>query len=111
MFDADLFSDIHNVSPGGPDPDPSAPRRRICRLCASEVMLYGLREWWIEERRKGFLEGPMVERKDCADGRDCRRQQDLGPSFRLCVLFFTKILFPLLQPTLENVCLFFISLF
>ncbi|KLO16760.1 hypothetical protein SCHPADRAFT_822691 [Schizopora paradoxa] len=78
MFDADLFTDIHNVSPGGPDPNPSAPRQKICRLCASEVMLYGLRDWWIEERRKGFLEGPMVDRKDCPDGRHCRKQQDLG---------------------------------
>lgn len=94
MFDADLFTDIHNVSPGGPDPDPSAPRRKICRLCASEVMLYGLRDWWIRERQKGFLEGPMVERRDCADGRDCRKQQDLGMSSWLLRKFTFRLTDP-----------------
>ena len=90
MFNVDLFTDIHNVSPGGPDPDPSAAREKICRLCASEVMLYGLRDWWIEERRKGFLEGPMVDRKDCPEGRHCRKQQDLGTSYHLAFNKFLK---------------------
>lgn len=74
----DLFVDMHNVS-GGTDPDASAPRQRICRICAAEVLLYGLREWWIRERRKGFLDPDtdMAKRKDCTEGRECRRQNDL----------------------------------
>ena len=49
-------------------------------MCAAEVLLYGMREWWIRERRKGFLDpdAEMAKRKDCPEGRECRRQSDLG---------------------------------
>ena len=35
---------------GGVDPDPTTPRNKICRLCAREVLLYGLRDWWEREK-------------------------------------------------------------
>ncbi|KAJ7625401.1 hypothetical protein DFH06DRAFT_1444554 [Mycena polygramma] len=61
-----------------PDPEPEAPRSRICRQCASEVLLYGLRDWFLRERQKGFLEESVLSRKDCVDGADCGRQRDLA---------------------------------
>jgi hypothetical protein len=82
----DLFSDLYPI-PGGLDPNPTAPRQRICRMCAAEVLLYGFREWWIRERRKGFLdpESEMAKRRDCAEGRECRRQSDPGELGNLSV--------------------------
>ncbi|KAH7928463.1 hypothetical protein BV22DRAFT_210084 [Leucogyrophana mollusca] len=77
LFDQDLFVDIHSVA-GGVDENPEAPRSRICRLCASEVLLWGLRGWWIRERQKGFLDEAIANRPDCPDGRSCTRQKDLG---------------------------------
>jgi E3 ubiquitin-protein ligase CHFR len=47
-------------------------------VCAAEVLLYGLREWWIRERQKGFLEESVLGRKDCPDGTACTRQKILG---------------------------------
>lgn len=44
LIELDLFIGIHAVNPT-PDPDPEAPRHRICRLCAQEVLLWGLRDW------------------------------------------------------------------
>ncbi|CAL1713146.1 unnamed protein product [Somion occarium] len=75
LFDADLFSDMHAVA-GGVDPDPTAPRNRICRMCAAEVLLWGLKAWWILERKKGFLEQHIMTRPDCPEGSDCPRQKD-----------------------------------
>ena len=81
LIEDDLFIDVHPVS-GGIDPDPDAPRQRICRRCAAEVVLYGVRDWWVRERRKGFLDpdSEMEKRKDCPEGRECRMQSDLGES-------------------------------
>ncbi|KAI0699101.1 hypothetical protein BC835DRAFT_1332276 [Cytidiella melzeri] len=75
MIESDLFIDVHGVTPGT-DPDPSAPRNRICRMCATEVLLWGLREWWIKERKKGFLEDSILKRPDCLEGSQCIRQKE-----------------------------------
>lgn len=73
----DVFSDVHGVA-AGVDPDPLAPRNKICRVCAAEALLYGLKEWWIRERQKGFLEESVLGRNDCPDGAACARQKILG---------------------------------
>ncbi|KAF8073617.1 hypothetical protein FPV67DRAFT_756803 [Lyophyllum atratum] len=77
LMELELFSDLHGVA-AGTDPDPEAPRNNICRHCSAEVFLWGLREWWVRERQKGFLEEHVVSRKDCPDGRACDRQMDLA---------------------------------
>lgn len=77
LIESDLFVDVHGVTPGV-DPDPSAPRNRICRMCATEILLWGLREWWIQERKKGFLEEALLKRPDCPEGNTCSRQRDQG---------------------------------
>lgn len=69
--------DLHVVA-GGVDPDPTAPRNKICRMCASEVLLWGLRDWWVQERKKGFLEPDVMSRPDCPEGSMCSRQKDHG---------------------------------
>jgi hypothetical protein len=83
LIESDLFMDVHPVSPGV-DPDPTAPRNRICRMCATEVLLWGLKEWWVQERKKGFLEDHIAKRPDCPDGGGCGRQKDAGELF-VCV--------------------------
>ena len=77
LIEQELFVDIHSVA-GGIDPDPTAPRRSICRMCATEVFLYGLRDWWIRERRKAIREGILEARKDCSDGATCGLIGDPG---------------------------------
>jgi E3 ubiquitin-protein ligase CHFR len=77
LFELDLFTDVHGIV-GGTDPDPAAPRRRICRVCATEVLLWGLKDWWIRERKKGLLNANVLKRKDCPSGTTCRRQKDQG---------------------------------
>ncbi|KAJ7677493.1 hypothetical protein B0H17DRAFT_1015807 [Mycena rosella] len=76
LMQLELFVDIHPL-PAGTDPDPEAPRSKICRQCAAEVFLYGLRDWFLRERAKGFLEESVLARKDCADGAECSQQRDL----------------------------------
>ncbi|KAJ7486031.1 hypothetical protein B0H11DRAFT_1805987 [Mycena galericulata] len=76
LIELELFVDVHAL-PAGTDPDPAAPRSRICRHCAAEVFLYGLRDWFLRERQKGFLEESVLSRKDCVDGAECSRQRDL----------------------------------
>lgn len=68
---------MHPVS-GGIDPDPSATRRFICRQCAAEVFVFGLRDWWIRERRKATEKGLLLRRPDCPDGANCERTDSLG---------------------------------
>ncbi|KAI0269792.1 hypothetical protein BC834DRAFT_819972 [Gloeopeniophorella convolvens] len=75
LVELDLFVDVHGVQPG-PDPGPDAPRQRICRMCATEVLLYGLKDWWIRERRKAYLDGSLPDRPDCPEGPACRRQRE-----------------------------------
>ncbi|KAJ8595226.1 hypothetical protein M405DRAFT_857457 [Rhizopogon salebrosus TDB-379] len=77
LIELDLFVDIHSVT-AGIDENPNAPRNRICRHCATEVMLWGIKEWWIRERQKGFLEETVTRRPDCKEGSSCSRQKDLA---------------------------------
>lgn len=81
LVELDMFSDLHGVA-ADTDPIPNAPHNNICRLCATEVLLFGLRDWWIRERQKGFLEEAVMNRKDCPDGSLCDRQRDLGTLLR-----------------------------
>ncbi|KAM5535019.1 hypothetical protein V8D89_011247 [Ganoderma adspersum] len=74
LIEQEMFMDVHPVA-SGIDPDPRAPRRRICRVCAAEILLFGLREWWVRERKKGFLEPHVLARPDCPDGSQCPRQR------------------------------------
>lgn len=82
LFESELFVDVHGVA-AGVDPNPDAPRSRICRLCATEVLLFGLKEWWIRERRKGFVDERVSCRGDCPEGIACTKQKDLGQTFSL----------------------------
>ncbi|KAN0139832.1 hypothetical protein V8E53_002494 [Lactarius tabidus] len=85
LIELDLFLDVHNVPPGL-EPGIDAPRERICRMCATEVLLYGLKDWWVRERKKGFLDASVTERLDCPDGPTCRRQKEHVHA-RECTLF------------------------
>ncbi|KDQ62536.1 hypothetical protein JAAARDRAFT_30440 [Jaapia argillacea MUCL 33604] len=76
LIELELFVDVHGVV-AGTDSDPTAPRSRICRPCATEVLLWGLRDWWVRERRKGLLDPTVLSRPDCVDGIGCQRQKDL----------------------------------
>ncbi|KAA1469939.1 hypothetical protein DENSPDRAFT_652747 [Dentipellis sp. KUC8613] len=81
LLERDLFTDVHNVVPG-PDPGIDSPRQRICRMCATEVLLYGLRDWWVRERQRGFLDPSVMNRPDCPDGSHCEKQHDQSPCAR-----------------------------
>ncbi|KAG2361714.1 hypothetical protein BDR07DRAFT_1408933 [Suillus spraguei] len=63
LIELDIFVDIHSVT-AGIDENPDAPRNRICRQCATEVMLWGIKDWWIRERQKGFLDETVTRRPD-----------------------------------------------
>jgi len=80
LIELDLFVDLHGVAPGI-DPDPDAPRSSTCRLCATETLLWGLREWWIRERQKGLLDETVTNRADCPEGSGCERQKDPSEPF------------------------------
>ncbi|OCH85581.1 hypothetical protein OBBRIDRAFT_298029 [Obba rivulosa] len=82
LIELELFMDLYTVG-GGVDPDPSAPRHRICRLCATEILLWGLRDWWIRERKKGILDDTEWNRPDCPEGSACSRQKDHGRSYSM----------------------------
>jgi E3 ubiquitin-protein ligase CHFR len=75
LMELELFNEIHGV-PAGTEPNPEAPRNRACRLCAAEILLWGLKDWWIRERAKGFLEESITKRKDCPEFNQCTRQKD-----------------------------------
>ncbi|TEB39720.1 hypothetical protein FA13DRAFT_1703947 [Coprinellus micaceus] len=73
LIESDVFSEIH-----GGGPTPQGPFNRICRACASDVLLWGLKDWWIRERRNGLLDQAVLSRPDCAQGSQCPRQKDAG---------------------------------
>ncbi len=77
LLKLELFRDVHPVL-AGTDPDPAAPRQKICRACATEVLLWGLKDWWLRERQKGIAEGHIPSREDCPEGSRCSRQTDVG---------------------------------
>ncbi|KAK0221886.1 hypothetical protein IW262DRAFT_1315498 [Armillaria fumosa] len=76
LLKLELFRDVHPVV-AGTDPDPAAPRQKICRACATEVLLWGLKDWWLRERQKGIAEGHVPSREDCPEGSRCSRQTDV----------------------------------
>ncbi|KAF8195478.1 hypothetical protein BJ912DRAFT_143278 [Pholiota molesta] len=75
LIDLELFSDIHGVAPGT-EPNADAPKNNACRSCAAEIFLWGLKEWWLRERAKGFVEESIMNRKDCPEGAMCARHKD-----------------------------------
>lgn len=80
LIELELFSDIHGVTPGV-ELSADAPRNKACRMCATEIFLWGLKEWWLRERAKGFLE---EKRKDCPEAATCtRHRDDMGKSSHL----------------------------
>ncbi|KAL4080668.1 hypothetical protein J3A83DRAFT_4084848 [Scleroderma citrinum] len=85
LIELELFVDIHNVA-GGIDEDPNAPRRLICRNCASEILLWGLKEWWIRERDIAYESGQLPRRPDCEASSSCSQQKDLGAYCGLIIL-------------------------
>jgi E3 ubiquitin-protein ligase CHFR len=76
LVDLDLFKEIHAVAPLAGDVILDSPRNKICRHCAAEILLWGLKDWWIRERRKGFLEEQVLNRPNCPEGSICPRQKD-----------------------------------
>lgn len=104
-MELELFTDIHSVAPG-PEPSADSPRTKACRLCAAEIFLWGLKEWWVRERQKGCLEQSVMNRKDCPDASRCVRQKnDLGVFCPIATNFMTlNVLFiPFSQLMLKNV--------
>ncbi|KDR82670.1 hypothetical protein GALMADRAFT_238141 [Galerina marginata CBS 339.88] len=75
LIELELYTDVHAVAPGL-DPGPDAPRSRVCRMCAAETFLWGLKEWWVLERQKGLLEASAMNRKDCPDAGRCILQKE-----------------------------------
>lgn len=75
LVELDLFREIHAVAPSG-DVALDSARGKICRHCAAEILLWGLKDWWIRERRKGFLREQIVNRLNCPEGSSCVRQLD-----------------------------------
>jgi hypothetical protein len=67
-------------------------RRRVCRECATEVFVHGLKDWWAREMRTtlGMERLPVwvVGRKMCDDGEDCNEQGNYGAS---CVFGLTSV--------------------
>ena len=99
LIDLELFSDIHAVAPGI-ELNPDAPRNRACRLCAAEIFLWGLKEWWLREREKGGPDAPNNTRRDCPDAATCTRyRDDTGTCYAAlplatilaCLLFFCVV--------------------
>lgn len=91
LIELDLFTDIHGVTPGT-EPNTNAPRNRICRPCAAEVLLWGLKDWWIRERQKGFLEEGLMNRNDCPEGSSCTlHKEDHGHARQFNHLFSRSI--------------------
>lgn len=72
-----VFTDIWSVEPT-PDPNPNAPRRLCCRMCAAEILLSGLRGWWTTERTRGSVRPEVLARKDCPSGASCHEQTNLA---------------------------------
>ena len=54
--------------------------------------MWGLKVWWVQERRKGFLEASVLERPDCPEGVECERQKDQGEFLLLGFLFVFRLL-------------------
>ncbi|KAI6114415.1 hypothetical protein F5141DRAFT_1187953 [Pisolithus sp. B1] len=77
LIESGVFAEIHGITLGV-DEDPSALRTRICRHCAADILLWGLKEWWVREREVAIQKGLLQRRPDCEAGSSCSRQKDLG---------------------------------
>ncbi|KAG6330534.1 hypothetical protein ID866_8554 [Astraeus odoratus] len=77
LIELDLFAEVRTVASRG-DEDPNAPRTRICRQCAAEILLWGLKEWWVRERECAYQKGWLQRRVDCEAGSPCSQQKDLA---------------------------------
>ncbi|KAH6912790.1 hypothetical protein BKA70DRAFT_1370273 [Coprinopsis sp. MPI-PUGE-AT-0042] len=73
LLESDAFSEING---SGPENVPQGPHNRICRVCAYEVLIWGMREWWVRERQKGLLDPSILRRPDCHEGSRCQRQRE-----------------------------------
>jgi len=71
-----------------------SPRNKICRHCAAEILLWGLKDWWIRERRKGFLEEQIANRLNCPEGNICARQKDDHGKYLASVVSFLTFRLP-----------------
>ncbi|KAJ1309623.1 hypothetical protein OPQ81_006392 [Rhizoctonia solani] len=74
--------------PAPPPPPPSSRRRRICRECATEVFLSGLKDWWAREMRtpigKERLPVWVVSRRVCESGEACAEQMNNDHAKTFC---------------------------
>ncbi|CUA68171.1 hypothetical protein RSOLAG22IIIB_03410 [Rhizoctonia solani] len=71
-----------------PVPPPSSRRRRICRECATEVFLSGLKDWWAREMRtpigKERLPVWVISRQVCESGEACVEQMNNDHAKTFC---------------------------
>ncbi|CAE6421180.1 unnamed protein product [Rhizoctonia solani] len=71
-----------------PPPPPSSRRRRICRECATEMFLSGLKDWWSREMRtsigKERLPVWVVSRRACETGESCSEQMNNDHAKAFC---------------------------
>ncbi|KEP53223.1 putative RING finger protein [Rhizoctonia solani 123E] len=71
-----------------PAPTPPSRRRRICRECATEVFLSGLKDWWAREMRtpigKERLPVWVVSRQVCGSGDACAEQMNNAHAKAFC---------------------------
>ncbi|CAE6441856.1 unnamed protein product [Rhizoctonia solani] len=71
-----------------PVPTPPSRRRRICRECATEVFLSGLKDWWAREMRtpigKERLPVWVVSRQVCGSGEACVEQMNNAHAKTFC---------------------------
>jgi len=74
LIEEDVFVDLYPNANPLHDSDPQAPRQRICRICASEVFIWGLKGWWYQQRISGHVDPEVMGRKDCPDGSSCGEQ-------------------------------------
>jgi E3 ubiquitin-protein ligase CHFR len=70
LLEQKLFGDAADDVPAG------TPRHRICRMCATEILIWGVRDWWVRERARGGVNPLLMARPDCAEGRACTNQTD-----------------------------------
>lgn len=67
------------------NPSAALPRRRrVCRECATEIFIHGLKDWWAREMAttlgKERLPAWVTARKMCENGEGCTEQGSYGES-------------------------------
>ncbi|KAJ3842804.1 hypothetical protein F5878DRAFT_359975 [Lentinula raphanica] len=78
QFQPLIASELFTIAHSGPsvEPESSDPPHKICRLCACEIFIWGIKDWWIRERRKAFVDKILMQRKDCPEGSACAMQSE-----------------------------------